>query len=149
VIRQEAERAATIVKNLLSFARTQQGERTRQPIRALLDSTLALLRNQLMAHKVEPRWKSSPRCPSRSEREPDQAGVRERDQQRVPGDRQRCAVRPDLDHGAPRTRQHCVSVTDSGPGMTEDLAAHAFEPFFTTKRRARARDWGSPSHRGS
>src|SRR5207247_3837494 len=27
-----------------------------------------------------------------------------------------------------------VSVTDSGPGMTEDLAAHVFEPFFTTKR---------------
>src|SRR5947207_1478643 len=53
VIRQEAERAATIVKNLLSFARSQQGERTRQPIRALLDSTLALLRNQLMAPKVE------------------------------------------------------------------------------------------------
>src|SRR5439155_1566451 len=53
VIRQEAERAATIVKNLLSFARSQEGKRTRQAIRALLDSTLALLRNQLMAHKVE------------------------------------------------------------------------------------------------
>ena len=29
VIRQEAERAATIVKNLLSFARRQEGERCR------------------------------------------------------------------------------------------------------------------------
>src|SRR5438128_612964 len=27
-----------------------------------------------------------------------------------------------------------VSVTDSGPGMTEELAARVFEPFFTTKR---------------
>src|SRR5256886_5737111 len=53
VIRQEAERAATIVKNLLSFARSQEGERARQPIHQLLDSTLVLLRNQLMAHKVE------------------------------------------------------------------------------------------------
>ena len=26
-----------------------------------------------------------------------------------------------------------VSVTDSGPGMTEDVATRAFEPFFTTK----------------
>ena len=26
-----------------------------------------------------------------------------------------------------------VSVTDSGPGMTEDVAARVFEPFFTTK----------------
>src|SRR2546422_3159133 len=32
VIRQEAERAATIVKNLLSFARSQEGERKLQPI---------------------------------------------------------------------------------------------------------------------
>src|SRR2546430_6117319 len=40
VIRQEAERAATIVKNLLSFARSQEGERARQPIHQLLDSTL-------------------------------------------------------------------------------------------------------------
>src|SRR5205823_4753801 len=63
VIRQEAERAATIVKNLLSFARSQQGERTRQPIRALLDSTLALLRNQLMAHKVEATLEVEPGLP--------------------------------------------------------------------------------------
>src|SRR5205814_3806307 len=53
VIRQEAERAATIVKNLLSFARSQEGERKVHPIRPILESTLALLRNQLMAHKVE------------------------------------------------------------------------------------------------
>jgi CheY-like chemotaxis protein len=36
---------------------------------------------------------------------------------------------------AKRVRDHVVvSVTDSGPGMTEEIAAHAFEPFFTTKR---------------
>src|SRR6266576_1934798 len=63
VIRQEAERAATIVKNLLSFARSQEGERIRQPIRTLLDSTLALLRNQLMAHKVEATVEVEPGLP--------------------------------------------------------------------------------------
>src|SRR5439155_21607038 len=36
VIRQEAERAATIVKNLLSFARSQEGERQVQPIGPIL-----------------------------------------------------------------------------------------------------------------
>ncbi|XSG80947.1 MAG: PAS domain S-box protein [Methyloligella sp. ZOD6] len=27
----------------------------------------------------------------------------------------------------------CISVTDTGEGMSEDVLAHAFEPFFTTK----------------
>src|SRR3989442_2721137 len=53
VIRQEAERAATIVKNLLSFARRQEGERRRQPIKPILESTLQLLANQLMASRIE------------------------------------------------------------------------------------------------
>ena len=26
-----------------------------------------------------------------------------------------------------------VEIADTGPGMTEEVAAHAFEPFFTTK----------------
>src|SRR3989454_7526069 len=63
VIRQEAERAATIVKNLLSFARSQEGERKRQPIGAILESTLALLRNQLMANKVEATLEVEPGLP--------------------------------------------------------------------------------------
>ncbi|HMA43494.1 MAG TPA: histidine kinase dimerization/phospho-acceptor domain-containing protein, partial [Gemmatimonadales bacterium] len=53
VIRQEAERAATIVKNLLSFARRQEGERLPQPVQPLLESVLALLKNQMMSLKVE------------------------------------------------------------------------------------------------
>ncbi len=63
VIRQEAERAATIVKNLLSFARSQEGERARQPVTPLLESTLGLLRNQLMAHKVEATLEVEPGLP--------------------------------------------------------------------------------------
>ncbi|HKR56310.1 MAG TPA: histidine kinase dimerization/phospho-acceptor domain-containing protein, partial [Gemmatimonadales bacterium] len=64
VIRQEAERAATIVRNLLSFARKQEGERQSQSIRPLLESTLALLRNQLMALKVEASLEIEPGIPA-------------------------------------------------------------------------------------
>src|SRR5207247_6323455 len=53
VIRQEAERAATIVKNLLSFARTQAEGRKLQSLKPILDSTLVLVKNQLMANHVE------------------------------------------------------------------------------------------------
>src|SRR6266850_4581454 len=53
VIRQEAERASAIVRNLLSFARRQEGERRLQSIRPILESTHQLLKNQLMAARID------------------------------------------------------------------------------------------------
>jgi two-component system NtrC family sensor kinase len=135
VIRQEAERAATIVKNLLSFARSQEGERTRQPIRALLESVLALLRNQLMANKIEATVEIEPGLPD-IEVSPNQikqvfVNVINNACQAIAGD----APSGRIWIAAKRAQDSVlVSVTDSGPGMTEDVAAHVFEPFFTTKR---------------
>src|SRR6266516_2157282 len=135
VIRQEAERAATIVKNLLSFARSQVGERTRQAIGALLDSTLALLRNQLMAHKVEATVEVEPGLPEV------EVNANQIKQVFVNVINNACqAIASDAPSGriwitARRVGDViAVSVTDSGPGMTEELAARVFEPFFTTKR---------------
>src|SRR6266576_4251780 len=55
VIRQEAERASAIVRNLLSFARRQEGERQLQSIRPILESTHQLLKNQLRgADRADP-----------------------------------------------------------------------------------------------
>ncbi len=134
VIRQEAERAATIVKNLLSFARTQEGERTRHPIRTLLESTLVLLRNQLMADKVEATLDVEAGLPD-LEVNPNQIK-----QVFVNLINNACqAIASDAPSGriwitAKRAHEGvAVSVTDSGPGMTEEVAAHVFEPFFTTK----------------
>ncbi|MGH7548713.1 MAG: hybrid sensor histidine kinase/response regulator [Gemmatimonadales bacterium] len=134
VIRQEAERAATIVKNLLSFARSQEGERKLQPIRSILESTLVLLRNQLMANKVE----------ATLEVEPDLPGVEVNANQikqvfvnLINNANQ--AIASDAASGriwitAKRQRGDiAVSITDSGPGMTDEIATHVFEPFFTTK----------------
>jgi two-component system, NtrC family, sensor kinase len=134
VIRQEAERAATIVKNLLSFARSREGERTRQPIRAVLESTLGLLRNQLMAQKVEATLDVEPGLPDV------EVSVNQIKQVFVNIINNACqAIASDAPSGriwitAKRLRDHVVvSVTDSGPGITEEVAAHVFEPFFTTK----------------
>ena len=134
VIRQEAERAATIVKNLLSFARSREGERVRQPIRAVLESTLGLLRNQLMAQKVEATLDVEPGLPDV------EVSVNQIKQVFVNIINNACqAISSDAPSGrmwitAKRVRDHVVvSVTDSGPGMTEEIAAHVFEPFFTTK----------------
>src|SRR5881397_2662872 len=117
VIRQEAERAATIVKNLLSFARSQEGERARQPIQQLLESTLVLLRNQLMAHKVEATLDVEPGLPE-VEVNANQAIASD-----APSGRIWITAKRAQDVIA-------VSVTDSGPGIPEDVAARVFEPFF-------------------
>jgi len=134
VIRQEAERAATIVKNLLSFARSQEGERVRQPIQPLLDSTLVLLRNQLMAYKVEATLDVEPGLPEV------EVNANQIKQVFVNLINNACqAIASDAPSGriwisAKRAQDViAVSVTDSGPGIPEDVALRVFEPFFTTK----------------
>src|SRR6266702_2223146 len=134
VIRQEAERAANIVKNLLSFARSQEGERKRQHIKPILESTLGLLRNQLMAHKVEATLEVEAGLP-----EVEVSGNQLK-QVFVNLINNACqAIASDAPSGrlwimAKRARDGiAIAVTDSGPGMTDEIAARVFEPFFTTK----------------
>jgi two-component system NtrC family sensor kinase len=136
VIRQEAERAATIVRNLLSFARKQEGERQNQSIRPLLESTLALLRNQLMALKVEATLEIEPGIP------PIAVNANQIKQvfvnlivnaaQAIAGTK-----RPGIGHIWITARRWLdgasVSIADDGPGIAEELAERVFEPFFTTK----------------
>jgi two-component system NtrC family sensor kinase len=134
VIRQEAERAATIVKNLLSFARSQEGERARQSVKPLLESTLGLLRNQLMAHKVEATLEVEPGLP---EVEVNANQIKQVFVNLINNAAQ--AIASDAPSGriwiaAKRVGDGlAVSVTDSGPGISDELAARVFEPFFTTK----------------
>jgi len=119
VIRQ-SRGAATIVKNLLSSPAARRRAHL-QPISDAPGLDLALRANQLMAHKVEAAWKVEPGLPD-VEVNANQIKqvVRERDQQRVPGDRQRCAVRR-IWITARRVRDSiAVSVTGLGPRMTED-----------------------------
>ena len=134
VIRQEAERAANIVKNLLSFARSQEGERKRQHIKPILESTLGLLRNQLMAHKVEATLEVEAALPEV------EVNGNQIKQVFVNVINNACqAIASDAPSGriwiaAKRGRDGiAVSVTDSGPGIAEEIAARVFEPFFTTK----------------
>src|SRR5881296_3497237 len=134
VIRQEAERAATIVKNLLSFARSQEGERRRQSIKPILESTLQLLANQLMASRIEATLRV-------------EAGLPDVE---VNGNQIKQVFVNVINNGAQAIAETgqggriwvtakrwldgvAVSVTDSGPGIPEEIAARVFEPFFTTK----------------
>jgi two-component system NtrC family sensor kinase len=135
VIRQEAERAATIVRNLLSFARSQEAERTVQQIRPVLESTLTLMRNQLMAHKVEATLESEPDLP---DLELNANQITQVFVNLISNATQAIAsagrsgriwvtARRWLDGVA-------VTIADNGPGIPDDLVPRVFEPFFTTKK---------------
>jgi two-component system NtrC family sensor kinase len=134
IIREEAERASGIVKNLLSFVRKQEGQRRPTALPPILDATLALLRNEFLATGVEPRLEIEPDLPLPLV-DPSQI-------QQVFVNLIHNAIQAIAATGRPgtvvlRARRWrdgvALDVIDDGPGMPEALAAHAFEPFFTTK----------------
>ena len=134
VIREEAERASNIVKSLLGFARKQDRRRQPTPLKPLLEATLLLLRNELMARG----------CDSRLEVEADlPAPSADANQlQQVLVNLINNAAQAIASSGRPGTivvrgRRWldgiAIDVIDDGPGMSEELAARVFDPFFTTK----------------
>jgi two-component system NtrC family sensor kinase len=134
VIQEEAERASGIVRNLLGFARKQDHQRRPTALKPLLDGTFVLLRNQLMAHRVEATIEVEPDLPM-PDVDPNQI-------QQVFVNLINNAAQAIASTGRPgtitvRARRWldgvAVEVTDDGPGMSESLAAQVFEPFFTTK----------------
>jgi signal transduction histidine kinase len=134
VIRQEAERAASIVRNLLTFARKQETARRRQAVKPLLESTLALLRNQLMTLRVEASLDVEPDVPD-VEMNPNQ--MTQVFVNLVNNAAQAIAATGRAGHVWVTARKWldgvAVSVSDDGPGIPEEIATRVFEPFFTTK----------------
>jgi signal transduction histidine kinase len=134
VIRQEAERAAIIVRNLLSFARRQEGERSRQSLGPLIESVLALMRMELMALRVDAALQVDADAPdvevNTNQIKQVFVNLLTNAAQAIAGTRRPgrvwITVKKWLDGVA-------VTVADDGPGMGEELAQRAFEPFYTTK----------------
>lgn len=134
VVREEAERASSIVRNLLGFARKQDHQRRPTALKPLLDATFVLLRNQLMAQRVEAQIEVEPDLPM-PDVDPNQI-------QQVFVNLIHNAAQAIASTGRPGTivvhaRRWldgvAIDVIDDGPGMSEALAAQVFEPFFTTK----------------
>lgn len=134
VIREEAERASNIVKNLLSFARKQERQRRPVALGALLDATLALLRNQLLGYHVDASVEIDPDLPL--------VVVDPNQLQQVFVNLINNAAQAIATTGrgglvSVRARRQLdgvtVDVSDDGPGMSRQLADQVFEPFFTTK----------------
>jgi len=135
VIRQEAERASGIVRNLLSFARRQEGERQLQSLRPILESTHQLLKNQLMASRIELTLEAEPGLPE-VEVHANQikqvfVNIINNAAQAIAGTRASGGRIDILAKCQPDGI--AVSVSDNGPGIPEAVAQRVFEPFFSTK----------------
>lgn len=143
VIRQEAERAATIVHNLLSFARRQEAQRQRQGIRPLLESTIALLRNELLATHVAVELTVDPDVPdvelNGNQMKQVFLNLLSNAVHAIAGSGRGGTIRV---HARPWLDGLAVRVADDGPGMTENIARRVFEPFFTTKSEGRGTGLG-------
>ena len=136
VIQQEAQRAAAIVKNLLTFARRQERGRRPLPIATVLERTVALLRNQLLGLHVEIALSLEPDLPE-IDADPNQLlqvflNLTNNAAQAIASTGRAGGGRIDV-HARRRLEGVAVDVTDDGPGIPEELQQRVFEPFFTTK----------------
>jgi two-component system NtrC family sensor kinase len=134
VIQQEAQRAASIVKNLLTFARRQERERQRLAVGTVLERTVALLKNQLLGLHVEIRLGVDADLP---EVEGNVNQLQQVFLNLANNGAQAIAAlgRPGTVtvHARRWLDGVAVDVTDDGPGIPEALREKVFEPFFTTK----------------
>ena len=136
VIRQEAERASAIVRNLLSFARRQEGERQLQSIRPILESTHQLLKNQLLAARIELTLTFEPGLP---EVEVHANQIKQVFVNIINNAAQAIASTRAKQGGTIDIVTRCepdglsVNISDNGPGIPETVVQRVFEPFFSTK----------------
>ena len=138
VIRQEAERASAIVRNLLSFARRQEGERQLQSIRPILESTHQLLKNQLLAARIELTLTFEPGLP---EVDVHANQIKQVFVNIINNAAQAISSMRTNEGGGGHIEiaTKCepdglsVHISDSGPGIPEAVAQRVFEPFFSTK----------------
>ncbi|MDR3403503.1 MAG: PAS domain S-box protein [Chthoniobacter sp.] len=146
VIGAAADKAAALTRQLLLFSRRQVMQPRRLDINGVV-TTLAKMLQRILGEdvKVQLRLHPSPLVAHADAGMLDQvimnlavnardampAGGRliiETSERHITEDELRAS--PDASAG-----QHvCLSVSDTGMGMTEDVKAHLFEPFFTTKQ---------------
>lgn len=148
IIIEQANRCSKIIKGLLGFSRKATAERVEININTLLDSTIAMVRNQAKFHNIKFNLNFDESLPL-IHVDPNQMqqvflnllinaadAMNERGQITIAT---RTVGESEEDQwfkmGHPREGKKYIEIefTDTGPGIPEEYLGKIFEPFFTTK----------------
>ena len=150
IIGQEAERAASIVRNLLTFSRKRPLQKEAIHVNKVVQAVIQLRTQQSQASSVEFATDLAIDLPdtmadfhqlqqvllnlvTNAEQAIEQTGQKGKIELQT---RQVCADAPNT------SNQVEIIVTDNGPGMPPDVAEQIFEPFFTTKEEGKGTGLG-------
>ncbi|MFQ5876427.1 MAG: ATP-binding protein [Acidobacteriota bacterium] len=133
-IRDEAERASRIVRNLLTFARKHKPESVMTDLNAVLGKTIELRAYDLRVKKIKVSTRLTPDLP-RTLADPNQLLqvfmniITNAEQAMV-----EAHGKGGLEIGTSTAKDHIrVTIRDDGPGIHPDTLKKIFDPFFTTK----------------
>ncbi len=134
VIQQEAERAANIVKNLLTFARKHQGPWRPTAVPKLLKVTSELMRNDLASRSIELIVDIEPDLP---ELDIEPTRIQQVIVNLVTNAAQAIEAAERAGRILIRARKWtdgiAIDVSDNGPGIAQAERDKIFDPFYTTK----------------
>jgi two-component system NtrC family sensor kinase len=130
----ETLRCRKIVKGLLDFSRQTKPQRTLLDLNQVVEDTLSLVRNQTVFRNTRIVYELDPHLPT---------VLADADQMRqvvlnivlnaaeamVQGGELRVASAAD-----PAAKAVTLRISDTGPGIPDEVRARIFEPFFTTKK---------------
>ena len=133
-INREAERAAKIVQNLLSFARRKHAEKVLSDINSLLERVLELRSYDLQLKSIELDLQLDTKLP-RTMVDADQIqqvflNLIINAEQAILTEKERGTLKVRTSHEKDVVR---VSFQDDGPGIDDETLRRIFDPFFTTK----------------
>jgi PAS domain S-box-containing protein len=132
-ILKDAKRCRDTVKELLEFTRQTRQERQPHDLNKAINRTLFLLENQTIFHNIQIEKKLTPGLP------PVLADIQQLyhllmniilNAAEAMDGQGKLTLRTDLCDDKKRI---LTTISDTGPGIPEDVKAHIFEPFFTTK----------------
>jgi signal transduction histidine kinase/ActR/RegA family two-component response regulator len=133
-IYEQAQRAARIVRNLLTFAREHRSMQRPTDVNRLLQQSVELMAYQLRVEGIAVDLRLAPEMlgvmgdPYQLQQVFLNLMANARDAMVQVHGGGRLTVRSELDGATVRIR-----IIDTGPGLTQDAKKHLFEPFFTTK----------------